>query len=136
MFTATIRTPHGDFSVQAEEPIELWEGVSVINELFSETRCGLCGCTDLRITTRKNKDEEKFHEMVCCGLIDVQENGKTVKKRCGAYLFIGQNRKGGGLFPVRQLLENGKPQRDGGKFGRHNGWTRFRGEAKPEAGDR
>lgn len=130
---ANVQTRFGQITVEGDDQKELFKAMSGAFEVFDEQQCGLCGCKNIRPVTRKNKDDEEFHEYRCLGLIDVVVDGKPRKKGCGGYLYLGQNKKGGGLFPVRQLDEKGKPDRDKGKYGNHNGWTRYRGEPKDGA---
>lgn len=124
---ATIKVKHGLVEVEGEEQKDLFKEMASVYEIFDEQKCGLCGSKNVRMVVRKNKDAEDFFEFQCHGII---ANGT---QRCRAYLYIGQNKKGGGLFPVRALDERGKPDRETGKFGKHNGWTRYRGEPKEAA---
>ena len=125
---AVVNTKRGAIEVEGDDQAELFKAMAQVQEVFDEVKCGLCGCTNIRQVVRKNKDEEEFYEYQCQGIIDNKEKG--TKERCKAYLALGQNKKGGGLFPIRALDEKGKPDRATGKFGRHNGWTRYRGEPK------
>ncbi len=114
--------------VEGDQTKDVFKDMAAAEEVFGEVASGLCGCENIRMVVRKNKDEEDFYEYQCQG----REEGR----RCGAYLALGQNKKGGGLFPIRALIdttggpEHGKPDRERGKFGPHNGWSRYRGEPK------
>jgi hypothetical protein len=121
-FEATIPTKHGTIKVEGEDQADLFKAMASAYEVFDEQKCGLCGCEKIRMVVRKNKDEDDFYEYQCQG---VNANGQ-----CRAYLSLGQNKKGGGLFPIRVLDEKGKPDRATGKYGKHNGWTKYRGEPK------
>lgn len=129
----TIELPNGTMEVEGETQKDLFKEMAGAYEVFGEEKCGLCGCDNIRPVIRKNKAEEEFFEYQCGGFIEVNENGKKVRKACRAYLYLGQNKKGGGLFPVRALDEEGKPDREHGKFGAHRGWSRYRGPKKDES---
>lgn len=129
MYEMTIPVARGvTVKVTGEDHSELFKAAAEAQEIYSEERCGLCGSEAIRMAVRKNKDEELFYEYQCQGLVKTEKG----TERCRAYLALGQNKKGGGLFPIRALTEAGKPDRAEGAFGRHNGWTRYRGEPKPE----
>lgn len=125
MKKVTVNTHQGTFEIEGEDDKELFKEMAVVHELYSESRCGLCGSEVIVPVVRKNKSEDEFFEYQCRGF--TKDN-----KPCRAYLAFGQNKKGGGLFPIRALTEEGKPDRENGKFGRHNGWSRYRGEPKPD----
>lgn len=125
-----------NIEVEGESTRELFKEIASVQEVFGEKKCGCCGCTDIRMVVRKNKDDEDFFEYQCQGFLPGN------KGRCRAYLALGQNKKGGGLFPIRALIENlvggkpgpehGKPDRERGKFNSQQGWTRYRGEPKDD----
>jgi len=121
---ATVQTRHGLIKVEGDDQSELFKAVASTIEVFDEQKCGLCKCENIVPVVRKNKAEDEFYEFQCRGFID--------KKPCRAYLALGQIKKGGALFPIRALTEAGKPDRSEGKYGSHNGWTRYRGEPKVE----
>jgi hypothetical protein len=52
------------------------------------------------------------------------------KPGCRARLALGCMMEGGRLFPARKLDKDGKPNRENGSFGPHQGWTKFKGEPK------
>ena len=125
---AVVQTKRGTIEVEGDTQAELFKEMASVQEVFDEAACGLCGCKDIRMVVRKNKEDDLFFEYQCQGVVE----NNSRKERCRGYLALGQNKKGGGLFPIRALAENGKPDRENGKFGRHCGWTRFRGEPKAE----
>jgi hypothetical protein len=127
-FEATVQTRHGLIKVEGDTQSDLFKEMASTYEVFDEKQCGLCQGKDIRPVVRRNKDEDEFYEYQCQGTV---KNGDRVE-RCRGYLSLGQNKKGGGLFPIRALTEAGKPDRAEGKFGRHNGWTRYRGEPKQD----
>lgn len=111
-------TPAGvEFEIEAASQKEMFKSIAKVQEVFSEPCCGLCKNTKLKFVVR-TVDENDFHEMQCT--------------KCGAKLSFGQNKKGGDLFPIRKLTKEGKPSRKDGEYGVHNGWTKYRGEAKEE----
>lgn len=130
---AAVKTRIGMIKVEGDDQADLFKGIASAVEVFNEHACGLCGSEDIVPVVRKNKDEEEFYEFQCRNTDPVEvvdKDGKKTRGWCRAYLYLGQNKKGGGLFPVRALDEQGKPDRATGKYGKHNGWTRYRGEPK------
>lgn len=125
---ATVNTKQGTIEVEGDTQAELFKEMAACQEVFNEDQCGLCGSKNIRMVVRKNKDDEAFFEYQCQGSV---KNGDR-HERCRGYLALGQNKKGGGLFPVRALDEKGKPDRANGKFGKHQGWSRYRGEPKDQ----
>jgi hypothetical protein len=123
--------------VEAAKQKDLFKAIASAHEVFGEKKCGLCGCTDIRpvwrtVTVVKGKKTEtyEFPEYHCQGRL---ESGAF----CGARLRLSTiNDDTGTLFPQRKLLANGKtPGKDDGdqaKYGAHNGWSRYKGEAKDE----
>ncbi len=118
--------------VEAETQKDLFKEIASAHEVFGEKKCGLCGCEDIvpawrTVTTVKGKKTEtwEYPEWHCSNL------------KCRARLSLGTLNDGSGrLFPNRKLLENGKPatgeDRDNGRYGPHQGWTRYRGEPRHE----
>ncbi len=107
---------------EGETHVELFKEWAAVIEVFSEEKCGMCGCTEIKPIVRTNKDEDDFMEFHCT--------------KCFARLSFGQNKKGGGLFPIRKIVDSGpdkgKPCRTNGKYDNvHNGWTKYRGTPKP-----
>ncbi len=122
---AFIKTARGQIKVEGDDQKDLWKEMAAVIEVFDEAKCGLCGCTNIQPVVRKNKAEEEFFEYQCRGTL--KQGGA-----CRAYLALGQNKKGGGLFPIRKLTPEGKPDREKGNWGPHQGWSRYRGEKKEE----
>lgn len=97
--------------------------MSVLAEIFNEEKCGVCGCEDIVPKSReveKNKKTYEYFEMACSN------------PKCRARLSFGQRADGSGIFPTRKLDSNGKPDRENGSYGQHNGWSKYRGESKEE----
>lgn len=116
---------HFEVEVEGETQIELFEAAYHAAEVFGEEKCGLCDSVDIKPVVRtvtQGKKEFKYCEFHC--------------KKCGGRLTLSQNMDGGTLYPVRALMESGAPatgdNRGKGKFGKHNGWTKYRGEKAAE----
>lgn len=126
---AQLRLPNGIvLKVEGDTQKELFMEIASANEVFGEPCCGLCKSQDIKIVLRV-AGEHDFPEYHC--------------QKCYARLSLGQNLKGGGLFPIRKLIKNldpngdagpehGKPCRERGTWGQHNGWTHYKGEPKKE----
>jgi len=114
-----------------ENPMELFQQLSSLQEVFGENCCGKCGGTNLTYRIRKaqkGKDEYDYPEMVCHSL-DIKTG-----KACYAKLSFGQG-DDGILFPVRFQRE-GKvyvKDADGKNIPKGaNGWVRYNFEKKCE----
>lgn len=121
---AQIRLKNITVEVEAETQKELFGAAASAAEVFGESECGLCKSADIRPVVRhvagaKNKQFD-YYEMQC------------MNTKCRAKLAFGCNLEGGSLFPKRKLKENGEPDMAEGKFGPHNGWTKYRGEPKDD----
>lgn len=114
-----MRSPVGTFQIEGQTQMEVFESIAKIQEVFSEEKCGLCGCEDLRYAVRV-VGKYKFPELHCT--------------KCQGRLSFGQIQEPKGeLFPIRKLIEKtGQPNREKGKFGSHNGWTKYKGEPDKE----
>jgi len=106
---------------------DLFKAIASATEVFGDKVCGLCGGVELTFAWRtaedKKGDKHDYPELRC-------ENSN-----CYAHLGFGKlNDKSGNLFPHRKLLPNGKspgkddPDKDKAVYGKHNGWTKYRGE--------
>lgn len=116
---ANIRLKNMMVEVEAETQKELFQQIALASEVFGEKKCGLCGSEDIfpayRTVTQGKKSFE-YPEYHC------------QNPACRARLSIGCNMEGGTLFPQRKLDDKGKPDRETGQYGKHNGWTKYRGE--------
>lgn len=106
--------------IEGEEQKDLFAQMAQAHEVFSETKCGLCASDEIRPVVRTVEVKKKpvlYYEYHC---------------KCGGRLSLSQNADGGTLFVNRKLLDNGKPatgeERANGKYGKHNGWTKYKGE--------
>ena len=123
-FKAQVRTsPTILIEVTGDNQKDLFSAIAGAMEVFSEKECGLCGGTSLRLVHRKSglKGEFDYHECACNG--------------CGARLTYSQSGDKVSLFPNRKLMPNGKPgnpKKKEGEYGKHNGFTKYRGDATEE----
>lgn len=120
---ANVKVHFGTIEIDGENVKDIFREMSNVHEIFNESKCGCCGGSDIRPSTRtveKNKKNYEYFEFACNS------------PKCRARLNFGQRQDGGGLFPIRRLDENGKPDRENGQYGPHNGWSKYRGEAKEE----
>lgn len=106
------------FEITGDTQAELFKEMAAAHEVFGVTECKLCK-GPIKPVVRTNNEGDDFFEYHCL--------------KCFARLALGQNKKGGGLFPIRKLTKEGKPDRTTGSFGNHDGWTQYRGEPKPES---
>lgn len=96
------------FELEGSGQKELFKEMAMIQEIFSESCCGMCNKTNIKFIVR-NIDGNDFYELRC--------------PDCGAILAFGQHKKGGTLFPKRKDDEgNNLPNR---------GWHKW--NVKPEA---
>jgi len=90
---------------------DLFQQISTFQEVFEETKCGVCGNEDLRFVVRNVKDND-FYELHCLSI------------SCKSRLAFGQHKKGETLFPSRKD--------DEGKWLRNGGWTKWNPDTKKE----
>jgi len=75
------------FELEGSGQKEIFKELAMIQEIFSEEKCGECGSTNLKFVVR-NVDGNDYYELRC--------------NDCGAILGFGQHKKGGTLFPKRK----------------------------------
>lgn len=75
------------FELEASGQKEIFKELAVIQEIFSEEKCGLCSSTNFKFVVR-NVDGNDYYELRC--------------HDCGGILAFGQHKKGGTLFPKRK----------------------------------
>lgn len=90
------------FELEAGGQKEIFKELALIQEIFSESKCGMCGSTNLKFVVR-NVDGNDYYELRCAD--------------CGAVLAFGQHKKGGTLFPKRKD--------DNGNYLPNNGWHKW-----------
>jgi hypothetical protein len=121
---AVVRLTKCNIEVQGDTQKALFEEMARACEVFGESSCGLCGSENIRPVTRTVPDPKKkknfiYYEYVC--------------EDCRARLALGQNNEGGTLFPKRKLNENGEPDLENGRPGKHRGWHRWKPNKVDEA---
>jgi len=79
------------FELEAAGQKEIFKELALIQEIFSEDKCGLCKATNLKSIVRSVEGND-YYELRCMD--------------CGAILSFGQHKKGGTLFPKRKDDEN------------------------------
>ena len=115
----------GFLKVSGDSQKELFEAVAAATEVFAPECCGLCGCEDTAFVVRHSgaKQEFAYYERHCRN------------PECRAVLAYGQ-KSDDTLFPKRKLIatgpEAGKADSENGTFGKHNGWSRYRGPKKDD----
>jgi len=91
-----------EFEIDAAGQKEIFKELALIQEIFAEDKCGLCGSTNLRFIVR-NIEGNDYYELRCAD--------------CGAILAFGQHKKGGTLFPKRKD--------DDGNYLPNKGWHKW-----------
>lgn len=93
-----------EFELEGTGQKEIFKELAMVQEIFSEKKCGVCGSENIKFVVRVVDDNE-YYELRCMD--------------CGAVLSYGQHKKGGTLFPKRK---------DGdGKYLPNNGWYKWTG---------
>lgn len=90
------------FELEASGQKEIFKELALIQEIFSEAKCGMCNKTSIKFVVRSVEGND-YHELRC---VD-----------CGAILSFGQHKKGGTLFPKRKD--------DSNNYLPHNGWHKW-----------
>lgn len=93
------------FELEGSGQKEIFKELAIIQEVFSEEKCGLCGSTNFRFVVR-NVDGNDYYELRC--------------QDCGGILAFGQHKKGGTLFPKRKD--------DNNNWLDHGGWHKWQKE--------
>jgi len=96
-----------EFELDGAGQKEIFKELALIQEIFAEESCGLCGSKDLRFIVR-NVDGNDYYELRC--------------NSCGAILAFGQHKKGGTLFPKRKD--------DDGNYLPNRGWHKWNKDKK------
>lgn len=92
------------FELDASGQKEVFKELATIQEIFSEDKCGLCGCTNIKYIVRSVEGND-YYELRCTDV------------KCGAVLAFGQHKKGGTLFPKRKDDDN--------KYLPNKGWHKY-----------
>jgi hypothetical protein len=93
------------FEVEGEGQKEIFKELAAIQEIFAETKCGVCGSENIKFVVRAVDDNE-YYELRCMD--------------CGAVLAFGQHKKGGTLFPKRKDEK--------GEYMPNRGWYKWQGK--------
>jgi len=93
------------FEVEGEGQKEIFKEIASIQEIFGETKCGMCGSGRMKFEEREEEDNE-YYELRCMD--------------CGATLAFGQHKKGGTLFPKRKDEK--------GEYMPNRGWYKWQGK--------
>jgi hypothetical protein len=80
-----------EFEVEGTGQKEVFKELAIIQEIFGESKCGMCSSENIRFIVR-NVDDNDYYELRCMD--------------CGAILSFGQHKKGGTLFPKRKDENN------------------------------
>tara|TARA_B100001939_G_C16924009_1_gene610680 strand:- start:1135 stop:1470 length:336 start_codon:yes stop_codon:yes gene_type:complete len=94
-----------EFELDGAGQKELFKEIASIQEIFGESKCGICGSENIKFVVRTVEDNE-YYELRCMD--------------CGAILSYGQHKKGGTLFPKRKDAD--------GNYMKHNGWYKYTGK--------
>jgi hypothetical protein len=90
------------FELEGSGQKEIFKELAIIQEIFSEHKCGMCNKDDIKFIVR-NIDGNDYYELRC--------------NDCSAVLSFGQHKKGGTLFPKRKD--------DDGKYLPNKGWHKW-----------
>lgn len=114
-----LKTPIGVFLVEGAAQFDVFKQIAVIQEVFSDSECGLCASPNIRYVARECK-KKVYPELHC---VD-----------CQARLAFGLNQepKLGSMYPKRRLTSSGKPDMKNGELGAHNGWSKYKGDPADE----
>lgn len=94
----------GPVEIEGNTQVELFQKIADFQEVFDEPGCGSCKSDNYRFSVRE-VDDNKYYELVC--------------NDCGCKLSLGQNKKGGSLFPKRK-------DNDGNWDNKNKGWNRWK----------
>ena len=93
-----------EFELEGSGQKEIFKELALIQEIFAEEKCELCG-NNLRFIVRSVEGND-YYELRCSD--------------CGAILSFGQHKKGGTLFPKRKD--------DEGNYLPNRGWHKWNKE--------
>ena len=91
-----------EFELEGSGQKEVFKELAVVQEIFAENKCGLCGKDDIKYVVR-SIDGNDYYELRCVS--------------CGATLSFGQHKKGGTLFPKKKDENNNRLP--------NNGWHKW-----------
>lgn len=77
------------FELEGSGQKEIFKELALIQEIFSEEKCGLCGSTNLKFIVR-NVDNNDYFELRC--------------NDCGAILAFGQHKREAHCFQKEKMI--------------------------------
>ena len=89
-------TPTTIVEAEGKNPVEVFQELATLSEVFGESKCGRCGGTDLKYVVRNVQDGKKtysYFELRC------------LNKDCRAKLSFGQT-DDGIIYPKRYKTED------------------------------
>jgi hypothetical protein len=95
------------FELEADGQKEVFKELAIIQEIFAEEQCGVCGNHNIKFVVR-NVESNDYYELRC------------TDSKCGATLSFGQHKKGGTLFPKRKDDDN--------NYIPNKGWHKYTGK--------
>jgi hypothetical protein len=98
-----------EFELEGAGQKEVFKELAVVQEIFGEEKCGVCGNNSLRFVVR-NVEGNDYYELRC------------TDAKCSSILAFGQHKKGGTLFPKRKD--------DEGNYLPNKGWHKWSKESK------
>ena len=96
-----------EFELEGAGQKEVFKELALIQEIFGEEKCGVCGSQNIKFVVR-NVEGNDYYELRCSD--------------CGSILAFGQHKKGGTLFPKRK--------EDDGKYLPNRGWHKWTKDEK------
>jgi hypothetical protein len=90
-----------EIHASANDPKGAFKALSMLQELFSEEKCGCCNSENIFFNVRP-VDNGEYYEMKC--------------RDCNAQLSFGQHKTGGTLFVKRWDKDNHAPMPNGGWY--------------------
>jgi hypothetical protein len=91
------------FEFEAQSPKDVFCRLALLDSLFTESTCGVCGSARIRFV-RRDIDNGFYLEQRC------QE------PNCGAQLSFGQNKEGGGIYVKNWDKDNKRPMPNRGWY--------------------
>lgn len=124
MIRLNLKAGNNIIQIEGETQIDVFKQAASVQETFGESCCGKCQSTNLQYVVRISEadgEEYEYPELHC--------------KNCNAKLTFGQEKKNGGLWPIRfqrdgkkyKVDENGKKVPKG-----TNGWVKYNFQTKQE----
>jgi hypothetical protein len=100
----TYQAPRLSATFEGANQKELFKQLAGFQEVFDQSKCGKCGCDDIKFVVRTVSDND-YYELRC------------TSGPCRAKLEFGVNKVGDTLFPKRKSKE--------GEWLPDQGWTKW-----------